>query len=181
MVLVGDSNLLEDEGEAGPGVGGALGAEHGVRAENVEVGGKRVEEEGFGKLLDGENVDEERAALEALEREREEHALRGDYGGAEEDHLGVLLAEVVRVREKRDAQLLGRAGVVGAGVGQHGVALADEGLGQELPEVAEAHDGDLELLRVVELLGHSGLVVEGLGRVHGANAEGPVSVGGDGV
>lgn len=82
----------------------------------------------------------------------------------------MFLAEIVGVWEEGDAELLGREGVVGAGVGQDGVALADEGLGQELPEVAEAHDGDLQLLGVVELLGHSGLVVEGLGHVDGANA-----------
>jgi len=78
--------------------------------------------------------------------------------------------------EKRDAEFAGLVGVIGAGMGQDGVALSDEGLGQELAEVAEAHDGDLQPLGVVELLGHSGLVVKGLGRIDGANAEGPVGV-----
>ena len=86
----------------------------------------------------------------------------------------MFFAEVVGVLEEGDAELLGRERVVGAGVGQDGVALPDEGLGQELPEVAEAHDGDLQLLGVVELLGHSRLVVEWLGRVDGANTEGSV-------
>ena len=77
-----DSDLLVDEGEAGPGAWGALGAEHGVSAENVEIGGERVEEKVFGEFLDGEDVDEECAAFEALEGESEEHALGGDDGGA---------------------------------------------------------------------------------------------------
>lgn len=34
-----------------------------------------MEQEVFGELLNGKNVDEERAAFEALERESEEHAL----------------------------------------------------------------------------------------------------------
>jgi len=57
--------------------------------------------------------------------------------------------------EKRDTEFAGRVGVVGAGMGQDGVALSDEGLGQKLAVVAEAHDGDLQPLGIVELLGHS--------------------------
>jgi len=34
-----------------------------------------MEQEIFGELLDGKNIDEERAAFEALEWESEEHAL----------------------------------------------------------------------------------------------------------
>lgn len=59
----------------------------------------------------------------------------------------------MRVREESDAESVGRVGVVGAGVGQDGVALSDEGVGQELTEVAEAHYGDLQFVGFVELLG----------------------------
>ena len=63
MLVGADSDLLVDEGEAGPSAGGALWAEHGVGAENIEIGGERVEKEVFGELFDGKHVDEECAAF----------------------------------------------------------------------------------------------------------------------
>ncbi|OAY75645.1 hypothetical protein ACMD2_26581 [Ananas comosus] len=69
VVGVGEADLVVDEGEAGPAVLGGLGAEHGVGAEDVEVRGEELEEEVLGELLDGEDVDEEGAAAEALEGE----------------------------------------------------------------------------------------------------------------
>lgn len=58
----------------------------------------------------------------------------------------MFFTEVVRVREERDAEGHGGEGVVGAGVDEDGMALADEGFGQELPEVAEADDGNFEVV-----------------------------------
>ena len=55
------------------------------------------------KLLHREDIGEESASLEAAERQRSEDGLGGDYGGAEEDDLRVLLAEVVGVGEEGDA------------------------------------------------------------------------------
>lgn len=81
----------------------ALRSEHRVSAEDVELLGEVLEEEGLGELFDGEDVDEERAAAEALEGERSEDGFGGEDGGAEEDDVGVLLAEVVGVVEEAGA------------------------------------------------------------------------------
>lgn len=102
----------------------AFRAEHGVSADQIEVGRKRIQEQSFGEFLDGEDVGEERAAAEALDGEGGEDGGGGDDGGAEEDDVGVLLAEVVGVGEEGDAEFGGGGGVVGAGVGEDGVALA---------------------------------------------------------
>ncbi|PON35965.1 LOW QUALITY PROTEIN: hypothetical protein PanWU01x14_332130 [Parasponia andersonii] len=139
-----DPDPVEDEGEPDPGELAALGPEHGVGAEDVELGGQVAEEEVSGELLDGEDVDEEGVAAEPLERDRLDDLLGGEDGGAEDHDLRVLLAEVVRVAEEGDAELLGRGGVVGPGMGQDGVALPDERLGEELPEVSEPDYGDFE-------------------------------------
>lgn len=161
-----------------------LGTEHGVRTNDVEISRQEFEEEVFGEFLDGENVDEQCAALQALKGERKKHFLGGDYGGTEENDFWVFLEEVVGVGEEGDAQFASGEGVVGAGVGEDGVALAEEGGGEELAEVAEADDGDLELLGVVELEGEFGLVVEVLSCIDGANAkgfgEGKMMIGVDG-
>ncbi|OAY64162.1 hypothetical protein ACMD2_13512 [Ananas comosus] len=167
VVGVGEADLVVDEGEAGPAVLGGLGAEHGVGAEDVEVRGEQLEEEVLGELLDGEDVDEEGAAAEALEGEGAEDALGGEDGGGEEDDVRVALAEVVGVAEEGGADRGGGGGVVGAGVRQEGVALPREGAGQELPEVAEPHDGDLQLRLPLQEVGRPRLEVERLGRVHG--------------
>lgn len=88
----------------------------------------------------------------------------------------MFLAEVVGVGEKRDAESPCGVGVVGAGMGEDGVTLANEGFGEELTEVAETDDGDLELLGIVELEGYFGFVVEELCCVDSANRDG--SLGG---
>lgn len=150
----------------------ALGPEHGMRAQNVELGGQKFEQELAGELLDGEDVDEKGAPSEPLEGDGAEDALGGEDGGGEEDDLRVLLAEVVRVAVKGDAEVGGGGGVVGAGVGEDGVALGDEGLGEELAEVAEAEDGDLQGGGLVEVGSELGLVVVRLGGVEGPDAEG---------
>ena len=63
-MLVGDDlDLLVDRGEASPRARGALWAEHGVGAKNVEIGGECVEKEVFGELFDGKHLDEECAAF----------------------------------------------------------------------------------------------------------------------
>lgn len=51
------------------------------------------------------------------------------------------------VGEERDAEFLGGVGVVRSRVGEDGVALRDEGFGEELAVVAEADDGDFEVMR----------------------------------
>lgn len=84
----------------------------------------------------------------------------------------MLLAEVVGVGEERNAEVLRRFGVVGSGMGEDGVALRDEGLGEELAVVAEANDGDFEHACVAELSGELGLVVVELGGVDGSDFEG---------
>lgn len=83
----------------------------------------------------------------------------------------MLFAQVVRVAEERDAELASDVGMVGSRVGKDGVALAREGLGQELAEVAEAEDGDLELALRFEAGGDFGLVVVELGGVDGPDTE----------
>lgn len=65
-----------------PPVFGALGSEHRVGAKNVEVGRQILEQQRLGELLDGEHVDEQGVAAEALERQRFEDGLGGDDGGA---------------------------------------------------------------------------------------------------
>lgn len=96
----------------------------------------------------------------------------GNYGGAEENDFWVFLTEVMGVGEEGNADGLGGVGVVGARVGEDGVALADEGFGQELPEVAEADDGDFEVLVALEMGGRQlRFVVVGLGGVEGSHPE----------
>lgn len=73
--------------------------------------------------------------------------LSGDDGSAEQNNIGVFLAEVMWVGEERDAEFLGGAGVVRSRVGEDSVALRDEGFGEELAVVAEAYDGDFEVVR----------------------------------
>lgn len=51
-------------------------------AKNVEVGRQILEQQRLGELLDGEHVDEQGVAAEALERQRFEDGLGGDDGGA---------------------------------------------------------------------------------------------------
>ena len=64
--------------------------------------------------------------------------------------------------------------MVGAREGEDLVALPDEGLCQELPEVSEPDDGDLELRRSpVELGVELGLVVVRLSRVEGHDSGAP--------
>lgn len=158
---VADADLVEDEREAVPAVAGRLRAEHGVGADDVEALRERGEEEVLGEFLDGEDVDEEGVAAEAVDGERAEDGLGGEDGGGQEDHVRVALAEVVRVLEVGGAQGGGEGGVVGAGVGEQGVALPREGPGQELPEVAEPDDGDLQALPLLQQPRRSGLVAEG--------------------
>lgn len=59
----------------------------------------------------------------------------------------MFFAEVVWVGEERDAEFLGGVGVVRSRLGEDGVALRDEGFGEELAVVAEADDGDFEVVR----------------------------------
>ena len=72
-------------------------------AEDVEVVGNVLEEESLGEVFHGEDVDEEGAAAEALEGEGSEDGFGGEDGGAEEDDVGLLLAEVVGVVEEAGA------------------------------------------------------------------------------
>lgn len=150
----------------------ALGPEHGMRAQNVELGRQIFEQKVARKLLYREDVDEKCAPFEPLERDRAKDALGGEDGGGEEDDVGVPLAEVVRVIVKGDAELGGDRGVVGAGVGENGVALGDEGLGEELAKFAEPEDGNLQGGGFVEMGSELGLVVVRLGGVEGPDAEG---------
>jgi hypothetical protein len=166
---VADADLVEHEGEAVPAVARRLRAEHGVGADDVEVRRERAEEEVPGELLDGEHVDEEGVAAEAVDGERAEDGLGGEDGGGEEHHIRVALAEVVRVLEVGRADGCGEGGVVGAGVGEQRVALPREGAGEELAEVAEPDDGDLEPLPLLQEPRRAGLVVERLGCVDGAD------------
>ena len=56
----------------------------------------------------------------------------------------MFLAEIMRVVEEGNAELRGGVGVVRARVGEDGVALADEGFGEKLGDVAEPNNGDFE-------------------------------------
>ncbi|PRQ57102.1 hypothetical protein RchiOBHm_Chr1g0344581 [Rosa chinensis] len=51
------------------------------------------------------------------------------------------------------------------GSGEDGVALTDEGFGEELAGVAKAYDGDLEIVGGLALGGEVGFVFEELGGV----------------
>lgn len=142
-LLVPNSNLVEHKATATPAAAGAIGAEHGVRTENVEIGGKHVEQELFGKLLDRKDVDEQCARLQTLQRKSEEHVPGGKDGATEQNDFGAFVAEVVGFFEERYAEFECDVGVVGAGMGQDGVALSNQGSGQELPKFAEAYDANL--------------------------------------
>ncbi|CAL5040425.1 unnamed protein product [Urochloa decumbens] len=169
---VADADLVEDEREAVPAVARGLRAEHGVGADDIEVRREGAEEEVLGELLDGEHVDEEGVAAEAVDGERAEDGLGGEDGGGEEHHVRVALAEVVRVGEEGGAERGGERRVVGPGVGEQRVALPSEGAGEELAEVAEPDDGDLEPLPLLQEPRRAGLVVERLGGVHRPDALG---------
>ncbi|THU51887.1 hypothetical protein C4D60_Mb06t35800 [Musa balbisiana] len=77
VVGVTDPDFVVGEREPGPAVLAAVGAEHGMRAQDVEVRGQQLEEEVPGELLDGEDVNEQRAAAETLDGQRPEHGLGG--------------------------------------------------------------------------------------------------------
>lgn len=62
------------------------------------------------------------------------------------------LAEVMWVGVECDAKLFSSTAVVGAGVGQKGMALTREGFGEELCKIAKPNYGDLERLGL-EVLG----------------------------
>ncbi|KAG2268428.1 hypothetical protein Bca52824_062983 [Brassica carinata] len=142
--FVSDPHLVVDERQTRPGTLTALRSEHGVSAEDVELFGEVLEEEGFRELFDGEDVNEEGAAAEELEGEGSEDGFGGEDGGSEEEDVEVLLAEIVGVVEETSADRGSGVGVVGAGVGDQVVAVSDEGLGEELAEVSETQDGDFE-------------------------------------
>lgn len=144
---------------------GALGPEHRVGADDVEVARQQLQQQCLGELLDGKHINDQGVSPEALKRQRFEDGLGGEDGGAEQNDLWVLFAEIVWVGEERNAEVLRRFGVVGSGMGEDGVALGDEGLGEELAIVAESDNGDLEHVGVVELGGDFGLVVVELGSV----------------
>lgn len=97
---------------------GTLRAEHGVSAENVKIGRQGGEEEVSWELLDGEDVSEEGGPAETAEREGVEHIGGGKDGSGEENHIRVLLAEIVRISEEGGANGGGGGGVIGAGVGE---------------------------------------------------------------
>lgn len=54
----------------------------------------------------------------------------------------MFFAEVIGIREERDANLGGGGGVIGAGVCENGVALSDQGFSKELAEVAKPYNGN---------------------------------------
>lgn len=83
----------------------------------------------------------------------------------------MLLAEIVGIGEEGGAEGLSDGVVIGSGVGEDSVALADEGLCEELAEVPKAEDGDFELGGLVEAVNEEGLVVIGLGGIDCANPE----------
>lgn len=101
--------------------------------------------------------------------------LRREDGGGQEDDLEVLLPEVVGVIIEGDVGLGGNKGIVGAGVGEDGVALGEEGLGEELARVAEAEDSDLHG-GLVEVGLELGLVVVRPGGIVGSDVEGLLAV-----
>lgn len=162
--IVPNPNLIVHEAKPRPRMLTALGPKHGIRAQDVELGRLIFKQKVARELLYREDVDEKGAPFEPLERDGTKDELGGEDGGGEEDDLRVLLAEVVRVAVEGDAELGGDGGVVGAGVGEDGVAMGDEGLGEELAEVAEPEDGDHQGRGgPAEVGSELGLVVEGLG------------------
>jgi hypothetical protein len=177
---VADADLVEHEGEAGPAVARGLRAEHGVRADDVELLRERAEEEVLGELLDREHVGEEGVTAEAVHGERADDGLGGEDGGGEEQHVRVALAEVVRVGKEPRAEGRGGGRIVGAGVGQDGVALRHQRARQELAVVAEPNHGDLEARLLLLILPFVDLsrawqrivAIERLGGARGAVAKG---------
>lgn len=78
----------------------------------------------------------------------------------------------MRISEEGDADFSSDIYVIGAGVGEDGVALFDEGLSQELAEVAKPNDGNFEAVGLVELIPEVAFVVVGLGGVNGSDLKG---------
>lgn len=116
-----------------------------MRTENIKIGREEIEKDRPGELLDGEDVDKEGAATEALDGDAPEHLLGRENGGAEENDVGVGFAQIMGVLEEGGVvERGGNGGVVGAGVREHSVALLREGPGEELAEIAETDDGDFE-------------------------------------
>uniref|UniRef100_A0A804PUR9 Uncharacterized protein n=1 Tax=Zea mays TaxID=4577 RepID=A0A804PUR9_MAIZE len=165
---VPDAHPLEHQRQAVPPVARRLRPEHGVRADHVEAGRQRAQEQVPGELLHGEHVREEGAAAEPVQGQRPQHGLRGQDGGGEQHHVRVALAQVVRVGEEGGAQRGRRRRVVRPRVRQQRVPLPRERARQELPEVAEPHDGDLQPLPLLQRPRRAGLVVERLGGVQRA-------------
>jgi hypothetical protein len=174
---VPDADPVEHEGQAVPAVARRLRPEHGVRADDVKVGGQGAEQQVLGELLHGQHVHEERVAAEAVHGERAQHGLGRQDGGGQEHHVRVALAQVVRVREEGGPQRRRQRRVVRPRVRQQRVPLPRERARQELPEVAEPDDGDLQPLPLLQQPRRAGLVVERLGGVHRADALGPRAEG----
>nr|GMD80134.1 hypothetical protein PanWU01x14_332130 [Ipomoea batatas] len=119
-VLIAYPNLIKHKRQSVPAILPAFRAEHGVSAENIEP----------------------------LDWKRAEDRLGGDDGGAEEDDVRMLLAEVMHVGVEGNAERLRRQRVIGPGIRQQGVALADESLSEELAEISESDYGDFQLGRL---------------------------------
>uniref|UniRef100_A0A2P2PR46 Uncharacterized protein n=1 Tax=Rhizophora mucronata TaxID=61149 RepID=A0A2P2PR46_RHIMU len=120
---------------------------HRMRTKNIKFTWQILEQDILGEFFNRQDIHEKGTALEPLKRERHEYLFGGEYGSAKDDDFGVALAEVMWVREEVDAEVTRDGGVVSARVGQEGVALAAECLGEKLAEVSEAEDADLKRLR----------------------------------
>lgn len=92
-------------------------------AEDIEIFGQVLEKESLSKLLNGENIDEESIPTEPLKRQSFEDILGGEDRSAEEYDVRMAFAEIVKIREERDAEAAGVGGVIGSGMGKENMAL----------------------------------------------------------
>lgn len=148
----------------------ALGTEHRVRAQDIEMVRENLQKNVLREFLHRQNVDEQSVPPQPLQRQRPEHGFHRDYGGAYQYDVGMLLTEIVRVGEEGGAERLRDAVVIRPRVREDGVSLADERLREELTEVSEPDDGDFELTGLAEAVEEVGLVVVGLRGVDCADA-----------
>ncbi|CAI0421964.1 unnamed protein product [Linum tenue] len=142
VLAVPNSHLIIHKRQPGPRMLPTLGSKHWVRAQDIEFHGQILQHYGLGEFFHGEHIDEKGIAFQSLKGERLEYLLGGEDGCAEQYDFRVALAEVVRVGVEADAEGGGGGGVVGARVGDDGVALAGECFGEELAVIAESEDGD---------------------------------------
>ena len=77
---------------------------HELSGSGLHLRGQGGEHEPLWELLDGEHIHKERAAPQTLHRQAAEDCIQGQDAARQDDHVGVLLAEVVGISKEGHPQ-----------------------------------------------------------------------------